>query len=449
MAGDLIVKGVAFLALAGVVVGSTIAVRGYLGTQDIELRGLVVEAVEPRLVAEPGSDLALGVVVRNSGATVEDVALSLDGAWAHAARNATSLRVPADGAAGGWIDLRVPAATPRGTVEVVVTAATVRAPVREASTRITLIVGADGDAVAPGGSARILFLGRLDDGRVFRTNVRAYDEAPFPRTADYSTTALVTVDVDDENVPEGLRAGLVGMREGETRTLFVPGEKGFPTTLRETVEATLVANRRETIPVTPANLTREEFAGLIEATHQGRPEDYRAGSFFQSAPDENGNALRYRVIDATPARITFVPAPEVGDVLTRALRGTGDVRGLDVPYAIRWTNASRVARADARGIVIETTPPATGPDAPITVYPFWPAMSYVEEVTDSTIVIRHAPPEGTTYDFVLSREGPAWPFTVTRLGGDVIHQEYRSPSPLAGRPVVFHVRVVDAIPAEG
>jgi len=82
--------------------------------------------------------------------------------------------------------------------------------------------------IATGDSVTFEYTGRLDDGTVFDSSRESdAQEAGLAEAQPDREYAPLTVEVGTGEVIEGMEEGLIGLDEGETKTLEIPPEKAY------------------------------------------------------------------------------------------------------------------------------------------------------------------------------------------------------------------------------
>lgn len=100
--------------------------------------------------------------------------------------------------------------------------------------------------IAIGDSVTLEYTGRLDDGTVFDTSRESVaEEAGLAEAQPEREYAPLTVEVGAEQVISGLEEGLVGLKEGTTKTLTIPPEKGYGEWTEKGVQEFETENLRE------------------------------------------------------------------------------------------------------------------------------------------------------------------------------------------------------------
>lgn len=425
----------AFLLFALVVGGGVIAAYGAIAPGALAPRGLALEVANPEFAVAPGGEAAVGVAVRNSGEIDETVRLLVSPAGGLEAGDAATVSVGARNATGGFVLVRAPADAAPGTFTLNVIAETVTEPVRRTSTTIEVTVLGDAPAVAAGMGAVVKYVGRLAEGPLFDTNVQAYDALAFPRTSYYrSTTQNATIFTDpDANLITGFRDGVVGMREGETRTLVLAPEDAYgPAELTTDVARRTTVDREDVLPRREVNQPFAEFETLVAG--QGKPADaYRVNDTFTTQID--GNTLRFRILEVANGTVRYVLDLEMGARVT-------------IPSKSWWPDASEVVAMNETSIVFRTTP-GTAIGEPFTFFDYWPDASAVVDVGEDTITIEHSPAVGFEYERATRQGQAPTPYRVVAVEGDHIEVAYPSAHPLAGKTVVFDVTILEVLPARG
>lgn len=88
-----------------------------------------------------------------------------------------------------------------------------------------------GKTVEVGDVVTVSYIGRLEDGRVFDTNIREVAENPVVQKTSSFKPKMVYAPfkfrVGAGEVIPGFDEGVIGMKEGETKEIIIPPEKGY------------------------------------------------------------------------------------------------------------------------------------------------------------------------------------------------------------------------------
>ncbi|MFB6302119.1 MAG: peptidylprolyl isomerase [Haloferacaceae archaeon] len=92
-------------------------------------------------------------------------------------------------------------------------------------------------AITTGDSVTIEYTGRDEDGTVFDTSRESVaEETGLTDRHPERDYGPLTVEIGAEEVIEGLEEALIGMEQGETRTVTIPPEKGYGERVEEKVK---------------------------------------------------------------------------------------------------------------------------------------------------------------------------------------------------------------------
>ncbi|MEF8814037.1 MAG: peptidylprolyl isomerase [Halovenus sp.] len=122
-------------------------------------------------------------------------------------------------------------------------------------------------AIEEGDRVRIEYVGRLEDGSIFDTSDKVLAETSGLIEEDPDRDfAPLNIDVGEDSVIPGVQEALLGMEEGEEKTVTVPPEKGYG----EHTEERVATYDRETFE---EMLDREATVGTEVETEDGLPGD--------------------------------------------------------------------------------------------------------------------------------------------------------------------------------
>lgn len=102
----------------------------------------------------------------------------------------------------------------------------------EGSVRVTVAEG-EGEELREGGAVSLYYAGyyinsgSLSNGNVFATNYDTFAESISWAVSDSSAFAIQTIDLAEDNLVEGLRNGLIGVKGGEECYVLFSGKYGF------------------------------------------------------------------------------------------------------------------------------------------------------------------------------------------------------------------------------
>ncbi|HWG91944.1 MAG TPA: hypothetical protein VNZ52_13925 [Candidatus Thermoplasmatota archaeon] len=286
-------------------------------------------------------------------------------------------------------------------------------------------------AEAPAAGTRMLvdFVLRDGEGRLFSTTLADVARSNLTKHPQFFAAASYaprgTIQGDRSFAPEVITSTLDAMVPGESRTLFLTPEQGFPewvpadeiertvsygTTVkivRETTGPLSIIAR--TLGVTPAELENASIGSEYETTVYG-----------MKLP---------LVLAAKEGRnVTIAIAAEEGDTFTRTqFLAPGATGGSTVTLAGFFPGTTTLHYEGDQAVFV-TKPPMGGK---LTVRNMWPEMTTVSEVTDDRFTLRHDLAEGFTWT-----EGPIT-YRVGKVTDEAIETEARDRSnPLAGQPLI-------------
>lgn len=387
--------------------------------------------VEDALAAAAGGRVAFGVVVENAG--VMGVPLRVRAVEAPGLVSAADarFRLTSGSSAAGMVTVALTGDAPPGVRKVAVVAEDGDgARLAEATLALTVLPAADG--AREGDALTLRYVGRFTDGTLFGTNIPAYTDAPFARAIFFSAAQgeiPVALGSDSKAVP-GLWKGLLSAQAGEARSFTIGPEDAYPARSDETRERVTRVPRATVLPVSEETVPLEQLEEVAAA--EGRDAaSYRAGEHF--TVERAGNAWRYLVTGSGNGTVSFRLDPEPGTV----------VRAPGLPPT--WANATVVARANGTEILLETTPPA-GLVEPFTFHAHWPEASRIVATDGEAILVEHTPPLGLEYEEPARPGQAARGARVEAVDEDAIRVSVANPSPLAGKTLVFDVRVVTVTP---
>lgn len=416
------VKAVALLVFLGAIAGATYGVQTLL--PQVRDGGIGATALAPALAAAPGANVTFPVTLEERSGATRDLVVHLSGGpvsgneTAHlVARNRTTafvtVPVPAGAApAKHLLELRLS----EGGRDVLVV-----------KRFAALEVLGDGSGVEEGDEGSFVLTVRLaEPPALSQSNDPLLRGAPFPRHTTFNPAqpqtpySLATLPADRD-----LRGAILGMQEGESKTIRVERPAGNATV--ETIEsARLDIERTYRLAKIPASsLSRAEF-------------DDHLASTGQTGIDEVGEV--FLVPNANPRfplpltlRITAIDDAEVRYEL-------GYETGANFTLYSWWPNATRLVDVTPTEYVFETTPTET---EGLTVSGEYPGMSRVAESNETHIVVRHEPPVGTAFARQPQTSPTPIRYVVREIRGDDIVLTSQNPSPFAGRDAIVDIRILE------
>ncbi|HEX2021555.1 MAG TPA: FKBP-type peptidyl-prolyl cis-trans isomerase [Candidatus Thermoplasmatota archaeon] len=414
----------ALVVFAGAVAGATYGVQQILDDPP-EPTGVAVQPETRLLTIAPGQEASIPVTLRNRDNVTRDLLVVAEGPGVSGearasvpARNATTVLLPL-AFSGAERESRVALRVVEG-----------NETLRETPDAFRVRAASGQGGFAPGDSASVYYTARMGDtGLVFYSNDPNLADANLAAVEGYrhAQDPILVRTVPEPSVIQGLYEGMLGMQEGETRHLEVPPRLAFGETIateeRDRVER---IDRVSVLPIVERTAALASFERHLAETGQGNVSDYEAGDTF-FITDPRGADLAYLVVSIDAASVTYRYAPAVGDRYT---------------LEEAWPNASEVISVDAGNVTFRTTPPVDAGET-TTWHAYWPNMSVVESVDESVIVVRHSPPVGTTHREPQGPNAPPLLYTVRSLTDDKVVLEYPNEHPLAGKTLVFDLRIAD------
>lgn len=418
---DLGLRAAAFLAFVALLAGSVWAAYAFLAVEGAEVRPL-----DDAYTVGAGRAFTVPYTLLNSGSNDADLRLVVTdalGATFRASDAAHALGSFEENA--GWLTLEVPANAAPGDHLLEIAAVDADGARLGAATVTVRVLAAEG-GVAAGERVGVWYVGRFEDGRIFRTNVQAIAEGPWPKApgfrADPAWTPFVVAAGPATDTVPGLGVAVVGLHPGETRTVVVPPEDGYgPEWFNQTVPRDVELRREAVVPLPVRTIQRATWERHITTTGQGDPGSYAANDTFEIYDELN--TYLARLVSLTPQSVAYRFELNLGEKYT---------------FFGFWPNASEVVALNETTAVLRTTP-NTEPDERFTYFRPWPNMTYVKSIDDETIVIRSDVPEGFVYDVPGAEGQPDTRLRVARLTDTEIVVETRNPEDLAGRTLVFDV----------
>lgn len=428
--GDLVnlLKVLAFFVFLAALAGATYGVSAVLG-DTASAQAVAVDALAPSLNATPGHAVTFPVKITNRGAASGDYAAEVTG-LGDAARSAT-VTAPANANHTVFVTLDVPSNATPGTYPLAIKVLDAEGRlVRERSEALKLRVLGNGEGFANGDSADVVYTGRISaTGNVFSTNDPALAGQKLATTDQFPSTVntrlLTVATVPRVSVVTGFYEGMLGMQEGEARTVTFGPDKGYGNaTVEQTEDRETVLPHTETLPLPSAQLSTEQFGSYLNDTNQGNAADYHEGSIVTN--ERNGETLRYRITKMDASGVSLVLDVHEGERYTL--------------YPV-WANASIVTNVSGENVTFRTEPPVALNET-FTYYSYWPNMSRIVSITNESIVIRHSPNVGMQYTTSGSQLQAPQTFTVKELRDDAIVVTTANANQLAGKELTFDIRLV-------
>jgi FKBP-type peptidyl-prolyl cis-trans isomerase 2 len=414
---DPFVRAFALIAFVGIVAGATALAYGAIGTQDIPVD---LDPVVERRTTGPGLDVAFPVTVRSTTDTGLPLNLSVSAPRGLTAEAPPTIRAPADGGSGFWVNVSVAEDPPLGKRAVELKVST------SDGTRVLALpvtVEDTSDVVDRGETARVQYVGRYPNGSVFATNVEAIDKSSMPKADRYSSPNYdplpVPTNPEASFIP-GFKDGVVGVGVGHDVTLDLSPSEAYGNTTERVTEPrdeniTRIINERRLFNVSRSNLQQQ---GLINATSEegdtidvGQPPQVRT----------------YRITFLNDTVVELLLDVEEGDRQT---------------HHTQWPNSSVAVDVNETRVRYRVDPPHEAGGEAFTWHERWPNATTVRRIGDENITLRHSPEVGTTYNRTVSQTEVE--HTVVELTEDSIVATRPNPSPLAGQPLVFDVSIIEA-----
>ncbi|HLE96518.1 MAG TPA: FKBP-type peptidyl-prolyl cis-trans isomerase [Candidatus Thermoplasmatota archaeon] len=420
---DLGLRVVAFLAFCLVIGGAVWASYEYLSVRAVDLA-----TPDDAYAVSAGERFTVPYTLLNTGSAEELVTLRVedDGGLGIEPAPATVL-APSFGQVAGFLDLDVPTTARPGEHQVAISAVGADGSgLGQLSLDVEVL--AAGGGIRPGEGGMFAYVGRFEDGTVFDTNVREVGIGPWAKTPDY-----VAHDVwadfgmragPGSNVVVGLAQGILGMHEGESRTVTVAPDGGYGNATREdTIPRVVEIERDHRAPLQERGMPRRQFDQLITQSGQGDPATYEADEQFDVRDEFNSYKARIVSIDDQSVRYRFELTP--GEKYTL------------YPF---WPEGSEVAAVTSNQVTFRTTP-TTEVGEMFTYFDPWTDLTAVVGLNATHVVLRHEVAPGFTYQHQANPQQPPTTFTVREVGDELILIDTPNPHPLGGKTLVFSVKM--------
>ena len=419
------VKVLALLVFLAALAGATYGVQQVLG-DGVEGQLVGAQAARTTLSATPGHTVSFPLVLSNRDTDVRGLVAVVSGEGIEG--RAPMQRIPAAGNGTVFVPVRVPDGLAPGDHPLSVRLVDESGKtLRERPDVLTLRVLAPGGPVlAAGEVGQVVYTGRLaESGRVFASNDVALRGSPLLRTETFQPgSAPINVStLGSPALPRGAVEALVGMAEGETRTLTLEPDQAFGNaTIEERVNRTVVLERREELPLPTASLSTAEFAAYLNETGQGVPADFEVGDVVLNVQETE--TLRYRVVESTAQGVKLRLSVEVGERYT--------------VYDF-WPNGSEVQEVTETSAVFYTTPTQ---EEKLTYYDYWPELTRVAALNETSVTLSHDPKEGLKFSQAAGQFQQVRQYTVASVGEKEIVMVTPSNNPLAGQRLTYDLTLV-------
>jgi FKBP-type peptidyl-prolyl cis-trans isomerase 2 len=283
----------------------------------------------------------------------------------------------------------------------------------------------DGQEAQTGLQAKVDYVGRLTDDRVFDSSLTPVVEGPFEKAPSFRARpnpSPITVRLTSQGggtIP-GFQQAIENMTEGESRTVTLPPNLAYgPARQHENISATTEIDREREIE--RANLTQQ--ADRSRLPEDLNVEDVDEGEVFTY------QETRLLLKEKTDSTVTFERYFEKGEKLT---------------LYPSWPNSTELVNKNSTHIVLETNPPQ---DAGQFTWESgqhkaqWENATTVKRTNSTTIVLQHAPEEGLEYT-IQGRRGSTT-HLVENVDDSDVHISSPNQNPLGGKTLVFDVHVLE------
>lgn len=420
MVHDLGLRAGAFVLFLAILGGGVWAAEEAFGDGSGALAqgGVVVTSPEASKSAAPGSTVSFPLVVRNTGTATLDVDLRSPPSAALAARFApATLHLAPGEAKGAYATVAIPAGQGAGAVRIPVQAMSHEKSLGSAS--LALAVGAPAAPAKEGDAVQVDYVGRFANGTLFDTSVRAIGEGPFPKPEgfrrDYQPIRVVLG--DQAGTIEGFWRGLLGMGEGQSKTITLPPEEAYgPASVRQEVPRTQELPRLSQSYERVQHFPRNVLSQYVNSSS-------KVGDLL-AIPDPGGNTRSYRITALDAANATLLWEVKAGDPFTI--------------YPL-WPGQSRAFEVTNTTVVFRTTP--DDPDQALTFYNFWPNATRVKGMNDTVLVLETSPAAGLEFQLPPRGPQPSPRARVVELTPTAVVIEFPNQHPLGGQTLVFDLTV--------
>lgn len=442
MPSDLALRLVAAVLAVGAVGGATWAAFELVPSATIEARGVGLASFEATVTATPGHTVAFPLNVTNLLGAPRTVTVTLaDAGGAKVASRALDLALPAKGARAAWFPLDVAADATPGTHRLTFSAATDASGVSLYTTHANLVVlgaNAPGEKVVREGSAvQVRYAATFANGSAYFGNLPYSGYPAFPLVTRFSPTdAPHQFQVGAVNEPQpGMNAHLVGMREGEWRTVEVARAFGN-TSVEQPFDRRTVFELEFDVEPGRTNVTRPEFERWLAQNDLGSLTRYRPG-----------DAVRW-YLNTTTGQAFYFPATLTSVGTDKVTLDYPDV-GERFTLLTSFRNGSFFKAQGESSWRLRTEP--TVPRGEIFSWvSYWPNGTRITDCAPTcdgnfaaatNVTLTHLDATDVGRSFTLRTQGVPQTFTVVNVDASRIYTTTRNLHPYAGIDVVYHLRV--------
>lgn len=392
---------------------------------------IAVAPVFKDLAVRPGNEYAVPILVVSN----LDQAANVTASGEHVVSTNFTQVEPRD-ALGGFATFRVPQDA-SGTIT-----ETISVQVGEATRTVEVSVNTapEGETATQGKQAKVDYVGRLLNGQVFDSSVPEVANGPFPKSGTFRLRPglqpiTVPLNPNRPGVISGFMDALVGMTEGESKTVVLPPSEAYgPVRTHQNLSATTEVPRTQEVPRKIGPLPKSRLPPSFDI------ENKTVGDVitYNTTAGDVPITFHFEVVEKKEKTVTLKRLAEEGETTT---------------FYAPWENATKVTKVNETTIVYTTTPPEDIGNFTWDVNPRshraqWENATRVKSMNETTIVLISQPEEGTTYQASPRPRAPPKTYLIENVNQTTIHVSTPNDHPLAGKTLVFDLTLREVSQAE-
>lgn len=418
---DLALRAGALVLFVAIMAGGVYAAEQAF-QPDIAIPGgaaLALGSPEPAKLAQAGHTVTFPLIVTNQGNDLQQVHLASGGGPFQVAVVPNDFDLAPRASRGVFATATIPPGQAEGASRMVLQA--LLHGKAAATLPLTLTVARAAEPAEQGEQVTLDYVGRFPNGTLFDTSVRLVGEGPFdqqPARRQYQPLSVVLG--PEAGTIQGFWRGLVGLGAGQSRTFQLTPEEAYgEATVSQDVPRTNDIPRLSRAEPRVQNYPRTILTNYLNSSSQ-------VGDVVH-IEDPSGNDRAYRITALDDVNASLLWDIREGDPHTMYPLWPGQA------YATEVTDTTVRFRLEPRDV-----------NQTLTFYQFWPSMSRIRSMNETTVLLEHSPPVG--YDFTVQTQQGVIQGRVAAVEADRIVVERPNDHPLAGQTLIFDVTVREVAP---